>query len=207
VTGAIPEALILDLGGVLTHPPADDRVQAMADRLGVSKARFERAYWQHRSAYDAGLSGPRYWHQVLADVERQGDDATIAWLTEQDIASWTVYREGVWELARAYRGAGGRTALLSNGVPEIMARLRGDRRLDDWFDAVVVSYEVALSKPDPRIYALCLARLGVAPPVALFVDDREDNVEGARRAGLQALRFTGDETVPALRARLFGTAP
>jgi len=41
---------------------------------------------------------------------------------------------------------------------------------------VVISCEVGLSKPDPRIYQLCLDRLGLAAPATLFVDDRADNV-------------------------------
>jgi 2-haloacid dehalogenase len=53
--------------------------------------------------------------------------------------------------------------------------------------------------PDPAIYALALARFGLAPGQALFVDDRQENVDGARAAGMAATLFTGE---PALRAEL-----
>jgi putative hydrolase of the HAD superfamily len=198
-------ALILDFGGVLTYPQADDIVQGMAERVGVSREFFLQAYWRHRPAYDAGLSGLDYWQQVLTELRpNTGADSLVPWLIEQDGASWTRYREETWELARAFRATGGRTALLSNGVREITTRLRSDRVLDDWFDVIVVSCEVGLSKPDRRVYELCLGRLGVPGHEALFVDDRRANVEGARQAGLQALRFTGNEDVGSLRTRLFG---
>lgn len=198
-------ALILDFGGVLTYPQPDAIVQAMASRLAVNREVFERVYWQHRPAYDAGLSGPEYWQRVLAGLGwKAGDDALIPRLIEQDVASWTAYREETWDLARTFRAAGGRTAFLSNGVPEIMTRIRSDRRLGDWFDVVVVSCDVGLSKPDRRIYELCLGRLGVPGHEALFVDDRKANVEGARQAGLQALWFTGADALPSLQARLLG---
>jgi hypothetical protein len=48
----------------------------------------------------------------------------------------------------------------------MMARVRRDHPLDERFDAVVISCEVGLSKPDPRIYQLCLDRLGLAARVA-----------------------------------------
>lgn len=145
-------ALILDFGGVLTYPQPDDIVQAMASRLAVTKEVFERVYWQHRPAYDAGLSGPEYWQRVLAGLGRKaGDDSLIPWLIEEDVASWTAYREETWDLARTFRAAGGRTAFLSNGVPDIMTRVRSDRRLGDWFDVVVVvSCDVGFTKSGGR---------------------------------------------------------
>jgi 2-haloacid dehalogenase len=56
--------------------------------------------------------------------------------------------------------------------------------LFDRFRDVVVSGELKLIKPDPAIYALALARFGLAPGEGLFVDDRAENVEAGERAGL-----------------------
>jgi putative hydrolase of the HAD superfamily len=195
--------LILDFGGVLTYPQPESVVQAMASRLAVSKDVFEHVYWEHRPAYDAGLSGQEYWQRVLAGLGRkEGTHSLIQWLIERDIASWTVYREETWDLARAFRAAGGRTACLSNGVLDIMTRVRSERPLGNWFDVVVVSCDVGLTKPDRRIYELCLDRLGIRGHEALFVDDRRANVDGARQAGLQALYFTGEDALSSLQACL-----
>jgi hypothetical protein len=73
-----------------------------------------------------------------------------------------------------------------------LGSVRAERRLDDYFDVVLVSFEVGVTKPDPRIYALCLSRLGLAAPSALFVDDRPENVEGARLLGIETVLFRGD---------------
>ena len=107
---------------------------------------------------------------------------------------------GLWTLAAAFRARGGVTAFLSNGVPEMMARVRAERRLDSYFDVVLVSYEVGFTKPDPRIYELCLTRLCVPASAALFVDDRAENVEGARRAGIHTVLFRGDASMDDVRA-------
>ncbi len=60
-------------------------------------------------------------------------------------------------------------------------------------------HEVGLSKPDPRIFDLTVARLGVTPERVTFFDDSPANVAAARAVGLQAWQVQG---VDAVRRRL-----
>jgi putative hydrolase of the HAD superfamily len=56
------------------------------------------------------------------------------------------------------------------------------------FDAEVFSSRIGISKPDPRIYLACCEELGVEPREAVFVGDgANDELEGARRVGMQAI--------------------
>ncbi|RYE03352.1 MAG: HAD family phosphatase [Sphingomonadales bacterium] len=73
------------------------------------------------------------------------------------------------------------------GHPEIFGRFRD----------VVVSGDEKLMKPDAAIYRLALARFGLEPAQAVFVDDNQANVEGASRIGIHAIRFTGAESLRA----------
>jgi putative hydrolase of the HAD superfamily len=200
---ARPAGLILDYGNVLTHAQDQAWMDAAARRLGADIVAFRAAYWQHRHAYDADLTAAAYWGRVLA-ASRPGAGALaaedLAWLIEADIASWSVYHDAVWALAAGFRRTGGRTAFLSNSGPEVMARVRVRWPLAGLFDAVIISCEVGLSKPDPRIYQLCLDRLGLSAPDTLFVDDRADNIEGAARVGLRTLQFEGPDALARLRA-------
>lgn len=77
---------------------------------------------------------------------------------------------------------------------------RADHPLEARFDAGVMSCEVGLAKPDPRIFRLCLERLGLSAATVLFVDDRADNVEAAARVGLRTLQFEGPDALDRLRA-------
>jgi putative hydrolase of the HAD superfamily len=200
---ARPAGLILDYGNVLTHAQDQAWMDGAARRLGADPAAFRAAYWRHRHAYDADLPAAAYWGRV-ADAARPAaralDASDLAWLIETDVASWCVYHDAVWTLAAEFRRAGGRTAFLSNSGPEVMARVRARWPLEARFDAVVISCEVGLSKPDPRIYELCLERLALPAATALFVDDRADNVEGAARIGLRTLQFAGPDALERLRA-------
>jgi 2-haloacid dehalogenase len=79
---------------------------------------------------------------------------------------------------------------LSNWSAETFPVAR--RRFDflDWFDGIVISGDVGVTKPDPRIFAELCVRFGLQPDHVVFVDDRVDNVDAARRYGLVAVLFT-----------------
>lgn len=196
--------LILDYGNVLSRPQDQAWFTHAAARLGAGVPAFHAAYWRYRHDYDAGLPVAVYWRAVLAASRPGGDRALcardLAWLVDQDLASWGVYHDEVWALAAAFRRAGGRTAFLSNSGPEMMARVRADRPLETLFDAVVVSCEVGLTKPDPAIYRLCLERLELPAAQVLFVDDRADNLAGAATVGLRTLHFESAGALDRLRA-------
>ena len=68
-----------------------------------------------------------------------------------------------------------------------------NKKLADVFDAVTISAEARVAKPDPRIYGMALEALGVAPAEAVFLDDFQDNVTGARAVGMQAIPFNQPE--------------
>lgn len=187
-----PHALILDYGEVLSHPMRAGAIELIASQLDAPPSEMASTYWRYRREYDLGLPASEYWQLVAQDLGVPFDEGLLGSLVAIDVDSWTHYRDEMWALVAEYRQAGGRLAMLSNGVPEIVARIRADHDLARLFDAVVVSCEVQLAKPQPDIYHLTLDRLGLEPAQALFVDDREENVEAARALGLPAFRFTGD---------------
>ncbi|HKI18269.1 MAG TPA: HAD family phosphatase [Isosphaeraceae bacterium] len=59
----------------------------------------------------------------------------------------------------------------------------------DQFNDLVFSHEVGYVKPEPGFYAACVAAAGFPAASCVFVDDVEENVEGARRAGLTAVQY------------------
>lgn len=59
-------------------------------------------------------------------------------------------------------------------------------------DERLLSYQVGYVKPDPQIYRLAIDKAGVAPERIFFADDRIENVEAARSAGIQAIQFKSE---------------
>jgi putative hydrolase of the HAD superfamily len=78
--------------------------------------------------------------------------------------------------------------LLSNANRGWTERLRA-RGVADLFDAVVVSADVGLAKPDPEVFRLATRRLGVEPTACLMIDDQPQHLESARRVGLHTHLF------------------
>ena len=61
-----------------------------------------------------------------------------------------------------------------------------------WFDGVMVSSDVHMIKPETKIYEHFLKTYRLIPEECLFVDDRPENIEGAKNAGIPGMIFTGD---------------
>jgi len=89
----------------------------------------------------------------------------------------------------ALRKRGRRLYALTNWSAETFPVARDRFDFLQWFEDIVVSGEVNLAKPDPRIFELTLERCGLTPESTLFVDDMRPNVEVARGLGLHALHF------------------
>jgi putative hydrolase of the HAD superfamily len=102
---------------------------------------------------------------------------------------------------RAAKDAGVRTGLVSNS----WGKGRYDRsQFPVLFDGVVISGEVGLRKPEPRIYELGAERLGLRPDECVFVDDLPGNLKPARDLGMATVHHTAAaETVRELE-RLLG---
>lgn len=95
-----------------------------------------------------------------------------------------------------------RLFFLSNMPEPYAERLEREHGFLRWFEAGVFSARVHALKPEPEIYALAAERFRGEPAEMLLIDDHPANVEAARDAGWQALRFESPAQCEAeLRAR------
>lgn len=92
-----------------------------------------------------------------------------------------------------------KTALLTNASSQFMQPLLEKTGLKDIFDEVVVSSEIGIIKPNPRIYQYALEKLGVEPAEAVFIDDFEARVQGARDLGMHTILY---QNFPQMKAEL-----
>jgi putative hydrolase of the HAD superfamily len=81
-----------------------------------------------------------------------------------------------------------RLALVTNGAPDVQREKLAGTTLARHFEAIVISAELGVGKPDPRIFGAALDALGVASAEAAMVGDSlERDVAGARRAGVRSV--------------------
>ena len=178
--------LLFDYGNVLSLPQPAADLDRLAELTGVSVGVFAERYWSDREAYDrAELHAARYWSRLTGVT--LGDERLEA-LVAADVASWTHLNSATLAAAARAEARGYRLALLSNAPIEVA---RAIEQLDElapfrprWF-----SCDLRTTKPDPAIYVRVLADIGGAIGSVTFLDDRRDNVIGARAVGLHAVVF------------------
>lgn len=159
----------------------------------ATRARIAMA--RHRAARVGDERWLRYWGLVVEDATGCSNPVLLEELMEHfaRAEAWTL-APGVERFCRAAKAAGIRLAVVSNFDTRLRPLLQ-ELGVARWFDAIVVSAEEGVEKPDPRIFETACRRLGVEPSRCLMVgDSSSDDVEGARAAGLEAIRFGVDAT-------------
>jgi putative hydrolase of the HAD superfamily len=115
----------------------------------------------------------------------------------------TTLEESMVAAVRAARAAGIATGLISNswGTTRYPRELLGEL-----FDGVVISGEVGIRKPAPRIYELGAETIGHEPARCVFVDDLPFNLPPAVELGMATVHHTAPDTTIAELERLLGVA-
>jgi putative hydrolase of the HAD superfamily len=189
-------AVIFDYGLVLSGPAEPSAKARLLQLTGLPEEVFDQHYWKYRLDYDRGtLNGPRYWQAIARDTGMLLSPDQVSAIVEQDVLLWASLNPLMLEWASLVQASGLKTGILSNMGEELLAHMRENF---DWlktFDHHTWSCELNVVKPEAEIYTHTLHALGVAPHEALFLDDKIENVEGARRVGLHALVFTGVEAL------------
>ena len=154
------------------------------------------------------LRDPEVWHRFECG---EIDEATFGstYVPESDVG-WN-YDELVARMREGYQLVDGIEPLLEelrrakipmaalSNYPVWWRFIEEKLTLSRWIDWSFVSCRTGLRKPHPDAYLRAAQALELDPQDCLFVDDREDNVCGARDVGMQAVRF-GD--APSLRREL-----
>lgn len=111
-------------------------------------------------------------------------------------------RRDIWEYVAALKEQGYSLYVLSNYSKELLQMHTGDADFWKYMDGGVVSYEVGVCKPSPEIYRILLERYSLVPDECLFFDDREENIEGALKMGMNGVWVTSKETLTTELERL-----
>jgi putative hydrolase of the HAD superfamily len=114
-------------------------------------------------------------------------------------------RSIVADTVRELRARGVKHCIITNNAKEFADGWRQMLPIDELFDDVVDSSAVGMRKPNPAIYELAMARLGVTDATrAVFLDDFEPNVAAARALGMHGVVVEHPEPAMAELRRLVG---
>jgi epoxide hydrolase-like predicted phosphatase len=182
------KAVIFDFGGVLARTRDQHLRQAWEQRLGLRPGEASELVFggeSGRAAQHGWISDAEHWAYIQ---RRLGlDDATLAHFRREFFAEDGIDTELLDYIDRLRSGY--RVGLLSNATSTARRFFR-ESGIADHFDAITISGEEGVMKPDERIYHIALGRLNVKPGEAIFVDDFSENVVAARALGMAGVHFT-----------------
>ncbi|MFN8053123.1 MAG: HAD family phosphatase [Acidimicrobiales bacterium] len=188
-------AVFFDFGGVFIDSPFA-AVGTAAAKLGLGPDDLIDVVF---GPYDTDTDHP--WHRLergeitfdearsgIGDLsESRGMERLDPIVALADLAGGYEVREFMVQAVRDLRAQGITTGVITNNIAEFGSTWRAMIPVDELFDDVVDSSSVGMRKPDPAIYRLACERVGVDPAAAVFIDDYQGNVDGARAVGLQAV--------------------
>jgi len=97
---------------------------------------------------------------------------------------------GMVEILAELRDRGTPLYGLTNWSAETYQPTRKRFAFLSWFRGILVSGEVGVIKPDPRIFEVLIERFAINPENAVYIDDVEANVAAAQSFGIHAIQFT-----------------
>lgn len=121
-------------------------------------------------------------------------------LSEEEIGKLeqVLFRDEIWAWKLDLKEKGYRIYLLSNYSQEMFEKHTKGASFLKVLDGGVISYQIHAIKPDHEIYETLLKRYDLKPEECVFLDDRLENVEGGKRAGMEAVQITSREMLHGL---------
>jgi putative hydrolase of the HAD superfamily len=196
----IPDRVIVfDYGEVISVSQSTADRAALVQVSGLDTGLFWELYNRYRDDLDQGVTLPReYWNLIARDAGVEWSPAQLQQLWAADIRSWISVEPGTVQLLAELHAGGTRVALLSNAGFDFSDPFRHSP-MAAYFEAMFVSAELGLIKPDPEIYRVTARELGIALEQMVFIDNKKINVDAATALGVTGHVFT---TVAELRAFL-----
>jgi putative hydrolase of the HAD superfamily len=187
-------AVILDFGEVLCHLPSAENIERLAFIFQMDPRTFLPSYLETRAPYDRGdLLPGEYWQKFAEQAGVKITADAVEQARQLDLELWSHINDAMILWVQQIHAAGYQTAILSNMPTDMATHVRKNFAWISHFDHHIFSGEVRSVKPEPAIYQHCIHALGVQPSEALFIDDRDVNLEQARAAGIRGIRFQSVE--------------
>jgi epoxide hydrolase-like predicted phosphatase len=181
-------AVIFDFGGVLLRTGDQSGRRKWEARLGLPEGSLARLVYGSEASARASVGQvpvTKVWEHVAETLELTNEQLLELqrdfWAGNQLDAELVQF---IRDLRPRYK-----TALLSNAWPDGREAFTRHFGLDSVMDAMIISAEEGMAKPDARIYEIATKRLGVRPEEAVFVDDTAKNVQAARAVGMKGVQF------------------
>jgi len=190
---AAPQAVVFDWGKVIGFEDRSVVVNFMCKSFNFSEAEFEAANLEKRAAMKAGSSDSDFW---LGFAKKKGIQLPKDWAEQYraTLKKSVGADPSMYLLVEELKEDGIRVGMLSN-IDDRYTKLIRDFGFYDPFEPCLLSCEMGLAKPDPKVYELLLKTLNLPAKEVVFIDDKVENVEAAQKIGIDAIVFTSSKQI------------
>jgi putative hydrolase of the HAD superfamily len=191
------KCIVFDWGGVLIDNPVEDFAKECANKIGVKVEKLKTTYLEYAYQFERGLIEESIlWDKIGKRLNIRINSENSIWYD----CFKNVYspRVEIFNLAKQLKYNGYLVALLSN--TETPAMNFFDDQSYEMFDYKVFSCKEGEAKPEPELYKILLEKLGTPAEHTLFIDDKLENIETAKKLNMNAIQYlTKDDLFENLR--------
>lgn len=185
---ATPQAVVFDFGGVMTGPAQPELVRHfISTSLKISPLEYMRAAEEKRKALRQGMNDEQFWSSYAC---RKGIVLPKNW--PEQLKSVMKQAIGVnpemYTLVEELKAQNYQVALLSN-IDKRLLNIVRELSLYEPFSPCLLSHEIGIEKPHLNAYRILLQELNLPGCDVIFIDDRLENVEAARKLEIDAIWF------------------
>ena len=194
------KAIIFDWGGVIAPNPNGGWMNVLMEMLKISFEELQ-PHWDAAGYKDFSkgqITEEDFWTRFQGSFGKPLNiDTAKVWADGSALQPYP----GFMEFIQSLHDAGLKTAVLSNTVKPLSTILRSSGLYSD-FDAVILSDEVGIVKPNIGLYKDIVYRLGVSADECIYIDDLEKNLLPARTIGMSTILTDGnpDVTISKIKA-------
>jgi len=189
--------IIFDYGNVISLTNTGDCSSEMEKMTGVPASVFRSVYDRFRFDFDRGtISGAEMYRQLLLEdgyTEVAKNTELMKKIALLDLESWKEYRQDVTDWGLQLKKQGYKLGILSNMPYEFLDYYEKDIPLFSHADYACFSCRVKLIKPEPAFYENCLNGLNSKPEECVFFDDIQENIDEAKKLGINGCLWAGLE--------------
>ena len=189
------KAVFFDLGGVILRTEYQAPRQHLAERFGMDYDDIDKVvfgggpYGSAARASIGEITEERHWQNVMKTLKLPASETERV---REEFFAGDVIDHEIVEFLRSIKPKY-KTGLISNawsGLRDYIVR----EKFDNAFHHMVISAEVGVAKPDPKIYHIALEQLQVKPKEAVFVDDFIENINACEKVGMKGIHFKDSQS-------------
>ena len=188
-------AVFFDLGGVILRTEYQTPRQHLAEEFGMDYEDIDKIvftggnYGSHARATLGEITEEEHWHNVMRVLKRPANEYERI---RDEFFAGDVIDLNILNFLRSIKPKY-KVGLISNAWSGLRSYIEREK-FADAFHHMIISAEVGVAKPDPKIYQLALDQLQVKANEAVFVDDVRENIEACEKLGMQGIQFKDSES-------------